>query len=115
MNFLFTNVAYASESLDNFIKNVNKLIVNPLILLLFALALVYFLWGVFEFISNQENEEKKTAGKKHMLWGIVGITIMMGVWTILNMILATFNVTGINPEKGTVELNPYNPTYPAVK
>lgn len=112
MNLFWTNTAYAStggESIDTFISHVDKLIVNPLIILLFALALAYFLWGVFEFLSNQENEEKKTAGKKHMLWGIIGLTIMMGVWTILYIILNTFGITGITPEKGGVILNDYNP------
>ncbi|MBU0611817.1 pilin [Patescibacteria group bacterium] len=113
MSLFFTNVAYAS--VDSFVRNLNKLIINPLILLLFALALAYFLWGVFEFLSNQENEEKKTTGKKHMLWGVIGITIMMGVWFILNVILNTFNITGINPEKGTVNLEDYNPPYHQVK
>jgi len=117
MNLFFTNIAYAAssgESFDTFIRHVDTLIVNPLILLLFAVATVYFLWGVFDFISNQENEEKKTAGKKHMLWGIIGLTIMLGVWAILSIILSTFGITGIAPDKGTVILNNYNPTYPAV-
>lgn len=65
---------------------------------------MYFLYGVFQFIMNQENEEKKTSGKSHILWGIVGITIMLGVWTILNMLLNTLNITGINPKEGTVQL-----------
>ncbi len=108
MDLLFTNVAYASESVDAFIANVNRLIINPLIIFLFALAVVYFLYGIFEFISNQENEEKKTTGKRHMVWGVVGIVIMMGVFTILNMIMNTFNITGINPEQGTVTLPPAN-------
>jgi len=113
MDLFFTNTAYAS--VDSFIANVNRLIINPLIVLLFALALAYFLWGMFEFLSNQENEEKKTTGKSHMIWGIVGITIMMGVWFIMYLILDTFNITEINPKKGTVQLNEYNPSYPAVK
>ena len=104
MDLFFTNVAYASESVDQFILNVNKLIINPLILLLFALALVYFLYGIFEFISNQENEEKKTSGKMHMIWGIIGIAIMMGVFTIMNIVLNTLNISGIDPEQGTVTL-----------
>ena len=78
-------------------------------MLLFALAVVYFLYGVFEFISNQENEEKKTTGKSHMIWGIIGIVIMMGVFTILNIIMRTFNIEGINPQQGTVQLPNYNP------
>ena len=102
MDLFSTKIAYAN--LDSFIRNVNSSIINPLITFLFALAIVFFLYGVFEFIMNQENEEKKTTGKSHIVWGIVGITIMMGVWTILNMVLATFNIKGIDPKEGTVEL-----------
>lgn len=111
MGFLFTNVAYAAggESLDQFISNVDKLIINPLIILLFALALLYFLWGLYNFISNQDNEEKKSEGKQSMIWGVIGITIMMGVWTLLNIVLNTFGINGIVPEKGTVNLPTYTP------
>ncbi len=106
------NIAYAaSGSVDSFIMNVNKLIINPIIVLLFVLALAYFLWGVFQFIANGENEEKKTTGKMHMLWGIIGLTIMMGVFAFMNIILSTLNVNGINPEQGEVRLDPYNPTF----
>ena len=108
-DLLFTNVAYASESVDAFVSNLNRLIINPIIILLFGLAIVYFLYGIFQFISNSENEEAKTKGKSHMIWGIVGIVIMMGVFTILNMIMNTFNIKEVNPEQGTVQLPPYNP------
>ena len=107
MDLFSTKVAYAS--VDSFIGNVDTLIINPLIVLLFALALAYFFYGVFEFIANGDNDEKKTTGKSHMLWGVVGLTIMMGVWAILGVILSTFGLSSqINPEKGTVNL-PSNP------
>ncbi len=107
MDFLSTKIAYAD--LDSFIGNVDKMIINPLILFLFALAIVYFLYGVLEFIMNQENEEAKTKGKSHMLWGIIGITIMVGVWTLLSIILSTLGISSseINPKEGTVNLPPF--------
>lgn len=108
MNLLSPKTAYAaSTSLNEFIGNVDRMIINPLIGLLFALAIAYFLYGVFQFLSNQENEEKKTTGKSHMLWGIIGITIMMGVWTILGIVLNTLGISKdqINPEQGTVHLS----------
>jgi len=108
MDFLSTKIAYAaSTDFNGFIGNVNSMIINPLIGLLFALAIVYFLYGVFEFLSNQANEEKKTTGKSHMMWGIIGITIMMGVWTILSIMLNTLGIdkSQINPEQGTVNLS----------
>lgn len=105
MDLFSTKIAYAaSAGFNEFIANVDSMIINPLISLLFALAVVYFLYGVFKFISNQENEEKRTEGKMHMLWGIVGITIMMGVFVIMNLLLSTLGITGINPEQGTVNL-----------
>lgn len=112
MDLFSPNIAYAaSTSLNEFIGKVDTMIINPLIAFLFALAVVYFLYGVLEFIMNQENEEKKTTGKSHMLWGIIGITIMMGVWTILSLILNTLGIpkSEIDPKEGNVNLSPYNP------
>ncbi len=110
----FINVAYAAESLDKFIQNVDDLIINPLIIFLFALAVAYFLWGIFEFLSNTDNEEKRTSGKKHMLWGIIGIAIMMAVWTILSILINTLNINKddnkIDPQQGTVQLQDYTPS-----
>ncbi len=95
----------ASANLNEFIGNVNGMIINPLINLLFALAIMFFLYGMFQFFSNSENEEKKTTGKQHMFWGIIGITIMMGVWTILGIVTNTLGISGqVNPKEGTVNL-----------
>ncbi len=104
MDLFSTKIAYAS--LDSFIAKVDTVIINPLILFLFALAILYFLYGVLQFFLNQENEEKKTTAKSHMLWGVIGITIMMGVWTILSILLNTLGIpkSQIDPEKGTVDL-----------
>ena len=104
MDLFSTKIAHAN--LDSFIGKVDTMIINPLIYLLFALAVVFFLYGVLEFIFNQANEEKKTTGKQHMIWGIVGITIMMGVWAILGILLNTLGISKdeINPERGTVKL-----------
>jgi len=109
MSLFSPNIAYAN--LDSFLANVNSQIINPLISFLFALAVIYFLYGVFQFIGSQDNEEKKTTGKSHMLWGIIGITIMLGVWTILNILLNTLDIpkSQIDPETGKVDLPPYNP------
>ncbi len=110
-DLFFPNVAYA-DAVGAFMSKVDTLIINPLIVLLFALAAVFFVYGVFQFITNAENEEKRTEGKNHMLWGIIGLTIMLGVWAILNIILNTFNIRGVNPEQGTVHLDKYSPPSP---
>lgn len=105
MELFYTNIAYASK-VDEYVLKVDKYIVNPLILMLFGIAVLVFLYGVVEFLLNQSSEEKKTTGKSHMIWGIVGITIMLGVWTILGFVLNILGVEGINPQEGTVHLSP---------
>jgi len=98
------NIAHAS--FDSLLANINREIVNPLINLLFAIAIAYFLYGVFVFMTNMDNENKRSEGKMHMLYGIVGLTVMMGVWGILGILLRTFNISSdeINPEAGEVHL-----------
>lgn len=66
-------------------------IVNPLIVFFFALAIITFLWGMFEFVAGSENEEKLSTGKRHMIWGIVGIFIMFSVFGIMRVICNTIN------------------------
>ena len=107
MDLFSSKVAYAaSTNFNDFLKNVDNMIINPLIVFLFALALVYFLYGVVEFIWNGSNDEKKTTGKSHMIWGVVGLTIMMGVWAILGIVLNTFGIdkNQIDPQQGKVNL-----------
>ena len=106
-DLFYPNIAYAS--LDSFISNINRLIINPIIVLAFAVAIVYFLYGVFQFVSKAEDEAERTKGKSHIMWGIIGLVIMMGVFTIMNIIIDTLGIEGINTEEGTVNLPKYNP------
>ena len=101
---LFSTKVASAAGFETFLANVNTQIINPLIIFLFALALVYFLYGMFEFIAGGANDEKKTSGKSHMLWGVIGFTIMIGVWFILGVIMRTLNIEGIDPQDGTVRL-----------
>lgn len=68
------------------IQKVNDAILTPIVYLLFAVATVYFLFGLMKFILNQDNDEAQSEGKKHMMWGVIGIAIMVSVWGILNLI-----------------------------
>jgi hypothetical protein len=77
-------------AIDNFIRQLARVILNPLIRLMFALAVIYFLWGVFVYITNAESTEGRKKGAQHILWGLVGLVIMMGVYGILRIATGTF-------------------------
>jgi hypothetical protein len=66
-------------------------IINPVISLMIAVAVLYFLWGVFVFIRNADSSEERKKGGLHMLWGSIGLFIMVAAYGILNLILGTIN------------------------
>ncbi len=71
-----------------------KLIVNPIIQVVFAVAIVIFVYGIFEFVRGADNPEVRKQGQQHMLWGLIGLAIMISVFTIMRILLNTLGVTG---------------------
>lgn len=71
------------------LENIKKFIVNPILTLLIVVGLVVFLWGLVEFMMGANNEEKRSAGKQHMIWGVIGLFIMISAFGIMNIICGT--------------------------
>ena len=74
------------------LARINEQIINPIIYLLFFLASIYFVWGVVKFLSNSDSDEARSDGKRHMVWGIVGMVIMLSAYAILALITSSFGV-----------------------
>ena len=79
---------YATRLLDRFIT----LIIDPTILLIFTAGFLLFLWGLVTFIFNLGEGGENTEGKQHMLWGLIGMLVMISVFGILALINNTFNL-----------------------
>ncbi len=78
-----------------FTDHLNKItdnILKPIVELLFALALIYFIFGIVLFIKNADNAEKRKEGYNHIIWGVIGMFIMFSTIGIINFILATFGI-----------------------
>lgn len=78
MNFLnlFIKTAYAA-TVQDIINKVIEQAVQPLIGFMMFLATVVFVYGIVEFIANTDDVKKRTDGKKHIFWGILGLFIMI--------------------------------------
>ena len=68
-----------------------------LIPILIALALLYFLWGVAEFILNAGSEEKRAEGRNKIIYGLIGLFVMIAVWGFVNVLLGTFRLDLATP------------------
>ncbi len=69
-------------------------IITMLVGLLIALAVIWFIWNVFGYI-RAANEEKKAEAAKGMIWGIVGLAVIVSVWGLVNLLQFTFQINGV--------------------
>lgn len=76
-----------------FLNNVNKYILNPVIGLLFAVAFVIFIYGIFKFLSTDVEATSRKEAQDAILYGFIGMIIMFSVYGIIAFVLKTFGVT----------------------
>ena len=90
------------------------LILNALIPLIFGVALIGFLWGVSKFILNADDEKAREEGKKVMIYGIIGLFVMVAIWGIVLLLANTFGISlnsnvAIPRLPGGTEFIPFSP------
>lgn len=110
---MFQAVVYAQEanqSLQGALAKIYANIVNPAIVTLFGVALVVFFYGVIIYLRDAGKDPKDLEkGRQHMLWGIVGFVIMVGVYGIINLLIRTFNIQGVTVSNEKIEVNQPDP------
>lgn len=82
-------VALAQEfgEINTFVGRITTFINNTLVPLVFGLALLVFIWGMFRFfILKGHDEDGQKAGKNLMIYAIVGFVLMVSIWGIVNLI-----------------------------
>jgi hypothetical protein len=71
-----------------------NVLINPALALVFALGLLVFVFGLVEFLWGLSNEAgEKERGRKHMIWGVLGMFIMSSAWAIIQIIANTVGGT----------------------
>lgn len=88
------SLADAPADATDLLNRISTFIINPMIFTLFTIAFVVFIWGLVQFVANLDNEESRSTGGKHMIWGLIGMAIMVSVNGIVNLIDATIQQIG---------------------
>ncbi|OGG41636.1 hypothetical protein A2837_00625 [Candidatus Kaiserbacteria bacterium RIFCSPHIGHO2_01_FULL_46_22] len=79
--------------INDFISDITSFINNVLIPLVFAIALLVFIWGMFQLFINK-NAEEAEQGKKLALYAIVAFVLMVSIWGIVNVIASGLGFSG---------------------
>ena len=76
-------------------------VVGRLIPIVVALALIWFIWGLIQFLIAADSEGRDD-GKSKMWWGIIALFVIVSIWGIvafIGHILGINQTTNITPPK----------------
>ena len=71
-----------------------RALLNTLIPVLIALAVVVLLWGLVKYIRGAGDEKARADGKHMMLWSIIAIIIMLSLFGIISWIQSAVGLSG---------------------
>lgn len=82
---IFPQVSFAAfEKLKGLLRDF-KAILDLLIPITFALALIFFFYGLAQFIRSV-SDKTIAEGKSKMIWGIIALFVMISIWGIIGFI-----------------------------
>src|SRR3989338_8265264 len=97
--FIYAVLAFApvlafAQNLDNVSRLVDSVakIVGKIIPIMFALAIIYFFWGLIQFIRSAGDPKKASEGKSIMIYGVIAIAVMISVYGLVTFLRTSFGV-----------------------
>ena len=68
-------------------------LVDRAIPVVIAIGLLFFIWGIVQYIAASGDEAAKEEGKRKMIWGIVALFVIIAVWGLVQLL---FTLTGVS-------------------
>jgi hypothetical protein len=76
---------------DQILTNIITQVFSPLYQVAVGVTILYFLYGVARYVVELNNPDSKTTGRSHLLWGLVGLFIVLSVGGILSFLNGSLN------------------------
>jgi hypothetical protein len=70
---------------QDIVEKVERVLLFPFMILLSSIALLVFIWGVYEYILNSGDEKARATGRMHMMYGVIGLLVMVSAYAILKV------------------------------
>lgn len=71
-----------------------QLLLNSVIPILILLGVVYFVWGVVQYFIKDDEEAKKN-GRDRIIFGIIALAFIIGIWGLVNLVVNTFGFSNV--------------------
>jgi len=91
LGVLMPVVAFAQQGTLVGILDTILNLLNKVIPILIVLAIIWFIVGIIKYVVSGDEEAKKK-GRDMMIYGIIGLAVIVGMWGLVNILLTTFGV-----------------------
>ena len=91
------NSCYFVDGLSGVICRIGAVLstIDPVLI---VLGVVYFVWGVVRYVIA-DSEEVKAKGKDTMIYGIIGLAVIIGMWGLVGIVIRTFGINNAAPKQ----------------
>ena len=79
-------------------------ILSAIVPILIILGVIYFVWGVISYVIASD-EEAKTVGRDRIIFGIIGLAVIIAVWGLVKILTNTFGLS--NSQQINFPTTPY--------
>ncbi len=69
-------------------------IINVIVPFIVGLAVFTVFWGIFGYITKAGEEEKRAEAKNFILYGLLGIFMMLSLWGLVGIVVNSFGIDG---------------------
>jgi Type IV secretion system pilin len=92
----FPAAAFAQVDLTNLGNAIQSLtgIINILIPFFIAIAVLVFIYGLIKYVLQAGNAEARVEARGYIIYGIIGIVVMLSVFGLVNLVQNTFFPNG---------------------
>lgn len=66
--------------------------VTAIVPLLVGCAIIVFFWGVIKFIAHADDEKAVAEGKQLIIWGLIGIFVIVSLWSIVGYVQSSLGL-----------------------
>lgn len=78
------------DQISRLIATFNDLL-SQLVPILVSIGVIYFIWGVVRYVIA-DDEEAKQKGRDRIIFGIIGLAVIVSIWGLVGILTETFNI-----------------------
>ncbi|MCF7834248.1 MAG: pilin [Candidatus Pacebacteria bacterium] len=86
------------KKLQGLLNFATCVLTKSMVPLLVAMATVAFVWGIIMYVISGGDENKKDKGREYIMWGLIGLTVMVSVWGLVKILGTTFGIDHAIPQ-----------------